>query len=91
MIMLCKLKEELAVMPSDKQVLMEKIQALPPERIAEIEDFVDFLAGKTRRLEAADRRLYKRTSSMRATGTGDTTASGNQRCSTGSSEGVRAP
>lgn len=44
-------------MPSDKQVLMEKIQALPPERIAEIEDFVDFLAGKTRRLEAADRLL----------------------------------
>jgi hypothetical protein len=52
-----KLKEELPVMPSDKQVLIEKIQALPTERIAEVEDFVDFLAGKTRRLGALDRLL----------------------------------
>ncbi len=54
---MCKLEEELPVMPSDKQILMEKIQALPAEQIAEIEDFVDFLAGKTRRLEALDRLL----------------------------------
>ncbi|MDP1839308.1 MAG: hypothetical protein Q8L19_12480 [Reyranella sp.] len=55
--LLRKLKEELPVMPSDKQILIEKIQALPAERIAEIEDFVDFIAGKTRRLEAVDRLL----------------------------------
>jgi hypothetical protein len=30
-------------MPSDTKTLMEKITALPPERIAEIEDFVDFI------------------------------------------------
>jgi hypothetical protein len=30
-------------MPSDTKTLMEKIAALPPERIAEIEDFVDFI------------------------------------------------
>ena len=30
----------------DTQALMEKIQALPIERIAEIEDFVDFLATR---------------------------------------------
>ena len=44
-------------MPSDKQALIDKIQALPAEQIAEVEDFVDFLAGKTRRLEAIDRLL----------------------------------
>jgi hypothetical protein len=27
----------------DTQTLMERIQALPPERIAEVETFVDFL------------------------------------------------
>ncbi len=26
-----------------EQILMEKIRSLPPERIAEVEDFVDFL------------------------------------------------
>lgn len=44
-------------MPSDKQALIEKIKALPDERVAEIEDFVDFLAGKSRRLGALDRLL----------------------------------
>ncbi len=39
------------------QALMEKIQALPPERLGEVEDFVDFLAAKTRRLAALDRLL----------------------------------
>ncbi len=28
------------------QALLEKIQALPPERIAEVEDFVEFLAAR---------------------------------------------
>jgi hypothetical protein len=36
---------------------MEKIRALPPERLSEVEDFVDFLASKTRRLAALDRLL----------------------------------
>ena len=39
------------------QALLEKIQALPPERLGEVEDFVDFLAAKTRRLTALDRLL----------------------------------
>ena len=34
-------------MPHDTQALFDKIQALPPERIAEIEDFVDFIASRT--------------------------------------------
>lgn len=37
------------------QALMEKIQALPPERLSEVEDFVDFLAAKARREAALDR------------------------------------
>jgi hypothetical protein len=42
---------------SNAQTLLEKIQALPPERLGEVEDFVDFLAAKTRRLAAMDRLL----------------------------------
>jgi hypothetical protein len=42
---------------ADAQALMEKIRALPPERLSEVEDFVDFLAAKTRRLAALDRLL----------------------------------
>jgi hypothetical protein len=30
-------------MPADSKSLIEKIEALPAERIAEIEDFVDFI------------------------------------------------
>lgn len=30
-------------MPGDRQSLMDKIQALPAERVAEVEDFVDFI------------------------------------------------
>jgi hypothetical protein len=37
--------------------LLEKIQALPPEQVGEVEDFVDFLAAKTRRRVALDRLL----------------------------------
>ena len=44
-------------MAADTQSLLEKIQALPDERIAEVEDFVDFLAGKARRLDALGRLL----------------------------------
>lgn len=30
----------------DPQALMQRIQALPPERIAEVEDFVAFIADR---------------------------------------------
>jgi len=30
----------------NSQVLIEKIQTLPPDRVAEIEDFVDFIAAR---------------------------------------------
>lgn len=39
------------------QALIEKIQALPAERLGEVEDFVDFLTAKARRLAALDRLL----------------------------------
>jgi len=39
------------------QALIEKIQALSPERLAEVEDFVDFIGSKARRLAAFDRLL----------------------------------
>jgi hypothetical protein len=29
-----------------EQVLIEKLKALPPERRAEVEDFIDFLQGR---------------------------------------------
>lgn len=44
-------------MHPDMQSLISKIHALPAERIAEVEDFVDFIATKTRRLAALDRLL----------------------------------
>jgi hypothetical protein len=44
-------------MAANTQALIEKIQALPAERIAEVEDFVEFLADKTRRQTALDRLL----------------------------------
>jgi hypothetical protein len=34
-------------MPADTQALIDKIRALPAERIAEVEDFVDFIAART--------------------------------------------
>jgi hypothetical protein len=42
-----------------EKTLMEKIRALPPERIAEVEDFVDFL-----RQRDEDRRLVKAASKL---------------------------
>jgi hypothetical protein len=39
------------------RTLMQKIEALPPEQRVEVEDFVDFLATKSRRLAALDRLL----------------------------------
>lgn len=33
-------------MTAAEQVLIDKIEQLPPERVAEVEDFVDFLRGR---------------------------------------------
>ena len=44
-------------MSSGKRALIAKIEALPAERIAEVEDFVDFIATKARRLSALERLL----------------------------------
>lgn len=41
----------------DDQVLIEKLKSLPPQQRAEVEDFVDFLAAKTRKRLAIDRLL----------------------------------
>jgi hypothetical protein len=43
-------------MPADTKALIEKIEALPAERIAEIEDFVDFV-----RLREEERALTRAT------------------------------
>ncbi len=44
-------------MSTDTQALIEKLQSLPPQRRAEVEDFVDFLKNRTaaERSEAARR------------------------------------
>lgn len=44
-------------MPADRETLIVKIQALSAEQIAEVEDFVDFIVSKDRRLDALDRLL----------------------------------
>lgn len=44
-------------MNAQVEQLIEKLQALPPERRAEVEDFVDFLAAKARKQAAFDRLL----------------------------------
>ena len=31
----------------NEQTLLEKLKALPPERVAEVEDFVDFLRARS--------------------------------------------
>ncbi len=37
---------------NQKRTLIEKLDQLPPKRVAEVEDFVDFLASKMRRRAA---------------------------------------
>jgi len=44
-------------MPSRTQTLVDKIAALPAERVAEVEDFVEFLSAKTQRQAALERLL----------------------------------
>lgn len=33
-------------MSTNEQTLVEKLKTLPPQRLAEVEDFVDFLRGR---------------------------------------------
>jgi Protein of unknown function (DUF2281) len=44
-------------MSTSTKALIDKIQALPAERLAEVEDFVEFLSAKSRRQAAMDRLL----------------------------------
>jgi hypothetical protein len=38
-----------------EQALLDKLKTLSPERLAEVEDFVEFLAAKDRRQQALER------------------------------------
>jgi hypothetical protein len=40
-----------------EQRLVEKIRALSPQQVAEVEDFIEFLTGKARKRAALDRLL----------------------------------
>ena len=40
-----------------EQTLLEKLKALPPEQLAEVENFVEFLAAKTKKRAALERLL----------------------------------
>jgi hypothetical protein len=44
-------------MATRTQTLIEKIEALPPQRVAEVEDFVEFLSAKAHRQMALERLL----------------------------------
>jgi hypothetical protein len=44
-------------MATRPQDLLEKLKTLPPRRLAEVEDFVDFLARRESRSTALDRLL----------------------------------
>jgi hypothetical protein len=44
-------------MSAFEKKLLEKLKQLPAEKLAEVEDFVDFLASKSRREAAFDRLL----------------------------------
>jgi hypothetical protein len=39
-------KQDIEITNPHEEVLIKKIRALPPEKIAEVEDFVDFLRGR---------------------------------------------
>ncbi len=45
------------IMPSRTQALIDKIEALPADSVAEVEDFVDFLSAKAQRQAALGRLL----------------------------------
>ena len=40
--------------PATSSALIEKIRSLPPDRVSEVEDFVDFLAARDRDREMTD-------------------------------------
>jgi hypothetical protein len=40
-----------------EQTILEKLRQLPPEQLTEVQNFVDFLASKARRMAALDRLL----------------------------------
>lgn len=42
-------------MPAIASELIEKLQRLPPQRLAEVQDFVEFLAAREERAAAAQR------------------------------------
>jgi len=42
-------------MTASKTTLLEKLQKLPPQRLAEVEDFVEFLTAREERAAAAQR------------------------------------
>jgi hypothetical protein len=42
-------------MATIQPALLEKLQQLSPQRLAEVEDFIEFLAAREARKEAADR------------------------------------
>lgn len=44
-------------MNANTQTLIERLQQLPPQQLAEVEDFVDFPANRERRRQAWDRLL----------------------------------
>jgi len=44
-------------MATSAKVLIEKLEALPPERLAEVENFVDFLTTQSKKRAALDRLL----------------------------------
>jgi len=44
-------------MSMSDQALIEKLRTLPADKRAEVEDFVEFLSAKSRRLAAIDRLL----------------------------------
>lgn len=44
-------------MPANPQSLIAKINALPADRIGEVENFVDFISAKSRRKAALERLL----------------------------------
>ncbi|MEW6327240.1 MAG: toxin-antitoxin system, antitoxin component, Xre family protein [Thermodesulfobacteriota bacterium] len=39
-------RQDIEITNPQEEVLIKKIRALPPEKIAEVEDFVDFLRGR---------------------------------------------
>jgi hypothetical protein len=45
------------VLPMTPRTLIDKIESLPPDKRAEVEDFVDFLAARARTSEPSPKRF----------------------------------